>query len=64
MCTGTVYNKIAFFLKLQQAMVLCETLEGLGIFDIQSVVHMLCPTFPLSIVKNAFTPALAWEGVT
>jgi hypothetical protein len=63
MCTGTPYNRMAFLVKFQQVMTLCETMGGLCIFDIQSILHMLCPTFPLSVIKNAFTPAVAWEGV-
>ena len=63
-CAGTAFNRWTFFCDMEALLQQSGAAGPLSLLDLQSIIHELCHNFPLSVVKNAFTPAcaLAQEG--
>jgi hypothetical protein len=59
---GTPYNRWHFCCKFSKALDICKAAGPLTLLDVQSVAQLLCPSFPVNIIKNAFTPALRLDG--
>jgi hypothetical protein len=48
---------------VSQALLCFQDGVKLPMLDVHSVIQMLCPSFPLSVVKNAFTPSCTLQGM-
>lgn len=57
-CAGTPFNRWTFFREVEALLEHTGAVGPLTLLDLQSVIHEVC-AFPLSVVKNAFTPACA-----
>eukprot|EP00892_Ulva_mutabilis_P010702 jgi/Ulvmu1/8003/UM004_0239.1 len=55
--SGSMYNRRCFIRLAKEALLSCESIGPVSIGDLQSILQLICPNFPLGVVKNAFTPA-------
>ena len=63
MCAGTAFNRWAFFCRAKEVLSLCAPAGLLTMLDVHSVLQELCPNWPLTLTKNAFTPAISAQGM-
>lgn len=61
---GTPYNRWTFFSEARRVLEALGPSTVLTILDTHSMLQLLCPDFPLGIVKNAFTPASMLQGAS
>lgn len=57
--TGTHHNRKAFLAAAQRSLLPLNTAGQLAFGDFHSLLQLLCPDFPASVVKNAWSSAVA-----
>jgi hypothetical protein len=56
---GTHFNRKCFLVAAQRCLAPCNAAGRLSFGDVHSLLQLLCPDFPPSVLKNAWSSAVA-----